>query len=103
MEEQRFGPRGDTEVQAVTLWHARTGSHSASLGAREGARAQIRMWRGELGQRARGRVATHRRVGRVCGVALCAHGRVPLARARGVVQSGLAEIDCVCAAVLGAR
>ena len=62
MEEQRFGPRGDTEVQAVTLWRARTGSHSASLGAREGARAQIRVCRGELGQRARGRVAAQVRV-----------------------------------------
>ena len=40
------------------------GSHSecVSRGAQEGARAQIRVWRGELGQRARGRVAAQVRV-----------------------------------------
>ena len=62
MEEQRFGSRGDTEMQAVCGSHLRARTVSASLGAREGASAQIRVWRGELGQRARGRVATQVRV-----------------------------------------
>jgi len=35
---------------------------SVSLGAQEGARAQIRVWRAELGQRARVRVAAQVRV-----------------------------------------
>ena len=62
MEEQRFGPRGDTEVQAVCGLHVRARTVRLSGRARERARAQIRVWRGELGQRARGRVATQVRV-----------------------------------------
>ena len=57
MEEQRFGLRRRRRGLSV----ARTyGLVQCVFGAREGARAQIRVCRGELGQRARGRVAARR-------------------------------------------